>query len=135
MRAYLGWGGIFGAAGIAAALTLGGATGVSAAPVTGSAPAVMRGVPAMTTDVQYRYRGVYRGGRYYGRGYGRGNYGGAAIAAAAAGIIGLAASQALAPRYYYYGVPGPYHAPRAYYAPRYYYGGPYYRSYYGDPRW
>ncbi|HEX2216907.1 MAG TPA: hypothetical protein VHG27_09510 [Xanthobacteraceae bacterium] len=106
----------------AAALTLGGALALSAvspasaAPVTSNALALKAGTTDHVTDVRYRGRRYHRGYRYHP--------GGAAIAGLAAGVIGLAAAGALAPRYHYY--EPYYHEPYAYYG-----GSPYVYSYHG----
>ena len=88
----------------------------TAAPVASGAAQLKQAAVSDVTTVQYR-----RGYRH------RGPHPGAVVGGIAAGIIGLAASQALAPRYYYdepayyYGAPGYYYdGPRYYRAPRYY---------------
>lgn len=117
------------ALGVSAALALAASGAASAAPISSGAPTVKAAAPGSVTDVRHR-------GRYYGRHYG----GAAVVGGLAAGIIGMAAANALAPRYYYYDEPTYYGGPYAYYGPRYYqgpdyYDGPYRRQYWREQYW
>lgn len=114
---------------VGAMLTAGSVTSSDALTVPVRSAGSVAG-PAPTEQIYYRY--------YYGRRYYRG---GAAVAGAALGLIGLAAGAAVANSYYGYPYYSGYYPayygyyPRAYYRYPVGYYGYYRRAYYGGPYW
>jgi hypothetical protein len=114
---------------LAGALVSGAMAPSHAAPLPAAAAAIGKSAPSHVVDVQYRYRGGYRGGYGYRGGHYRGwGWGGAVAAGVVAGTIAAGAYPYYYGPGYYYGPPAPVYVEPA---PVYVAPGP---AYYEPPR-